>query len=811
MNGLFADRTVGLVLVAVERGIDRAPEGLAYLVPESLASLEVGERVVVPLGRGDRPTPGWVVGRLREEECSVPRSKLKCVLERDLRSAPLPVTLVELARWISAYYCCPLGVTMAGVLPAAVKVGRGRVTRTLVDLPGVSSPEAEEGAPTADPVDGAANDEGTAGRPAGLGSERSAEGALEGGRVRVAVRGAARQRVLDVLHALDEADRPIEIHDLAHRAELSSPAPIRAMIRAGLLRAHQRTQVEAEWLADRLEASPVPEPSISQQRAIDAVSKSIGAGFSRHLLFGVTGSGKTEVYMRLMRHTLNQGKRSLLLVPEIALTPQTGGRIMARFPDVRVAVLHSGLTEAQRHQQWALVADGSAHLILGARSAVFAPIPPDSLGLVIVDEEHDPSYKQDQQPRYHGRDVAIRLAQLAACPVLLGSATPSLESWLHATRGTYTLHRLPERAPGLSIPRVQVVDFAEERRHFPDRRVRLLGPTLERAVHSTIEKDGQVLLLLNRRGYGNYVACANMRCGWMMRCAHCDAGMICHQERVDGQRVRWVRCHHCQEEQRLPQRCPTCGKGVTVFGLGTQRVEEELSLVHPRLSEPGVVQRIDGDTMRSSRELHAALTRFGRGDSRLLVGTQMIAKGLDFPGVRLVGVINADTAIHLPDFRASERTFQLIAQVAGRCGRGADAGVAIIQSFVPETPALVHAAANDFEGFARIELADRRRFGLPPWRRMVRVVVRHQDEERARSHARALAKALQPQANAHAVVLREPAPCPLARIADRWRFQIELLADGAAPLQALLASARSSGTLVPGELVAVDVDPVVLM
>ncbi|MBM4113929.1 MAG: primosomal protein N' [Phycisphaerae bacterium] len=709
-----------------------------------------------------------MIRRLAQGEAPpIPSARIKPIEGRDPRSAPLPPTLVELARWIASYYCCPLGITVAGLLPAAVKLGRGRVTRVLVDLP-----------------------------PSELRPARMTK---------------TRRSVLDALGSLPPEARPVEIHELASRAGISSPAPIRAMIRSGLLRAERRSQVEAEWMAERIETAAPPSLTRAQQQVVDSIGATIGAGFSRHLLHGVTGSGKTEVYIRLMRRTIDRGLRAIMLVPEISLTPQTGGRIMARFPDVRVAVLHSGLTDAQRHRQWAMAADGSASIVLGARSAVFAPLPPGSLGLVIVDEEHDASYKQDQQPRYHGRDVAIRLAQLAGCPVLLGSATPSLESWQHAKRGDYALHRLPERAPGLTVPRVRIVDFGEERRKFRDRRVRLLGPTLERAVHGTIEGGGQVLLLLNRRGYGNYVACADHRCGWIMRCSHCDAGMICHQERVDGERRRWVRCHHCQEEQRLPPRCPECGKGVAVFGLGTQRVEEELAIVHPLLSKPGIVERIDGDTMRSSRELHAALSRFGRGESRLLVGTQMIAKGLDFPGVRLVGVVNADTAIHLPDFRAAERTFQLVAQVAGRCGRGADAGDAIVQSFVPETPALRHAAKNDFDSFAQEELDSRKRFSLPPWRRMVRIVVRHEERGRSLREAKALAESLGPPAKERRVEIRGPAPCALERIADRWRYEIELFAESTGPLQDLLAAARTDKRLVPGELVAVDVDPISLL
>jgi primosomal protein N' (replication factor Y) len=449
-------------------------------------------------------------------------------------------------------------------------------------------------------------------------------------------------------------------------------------------------------------------------------------------------------------------------------------------------------------------------------------VPDGRLGLVVVDEEHDSSYKQDQMPRYHGRDVAIRRAQLAGCPVLLGSATPSLESWFNATeRKASALHVLRERAPGLRLPKVEVVDFAEERRRFPDQRVHLMGPTLAGAVQATLDSGGQVLILLNRRGYANYIACADARCGWLMRCDRCDAGMICHAlpSPAGGAAARYVRCHHCLSEQRLPRECPQCGRGITVFGLGVQRVEEELSRLHPSLVAGDTMLRIDADSMQDADDFHDALGRFGRGEVRLLVGTQMIAKGLDFPGVRLVGVVNADTALNLPDFRAAERTFQLVSQVSGRCGRGADAGRAIVQTFQPGAPAIRLAAAHDYESFAAEELAMRRKFGLPPWTRMARAVVRDESEERAREDAESVARALAAEADRtnagrapeEQVRVNGPFPCPIARIADRWRMQVEVTAPTAAALGKFLTSARNGGLLRPGEAVAVDVDPVALM
>jgi primosomal protein N' (replication factor Y) len=673
-------------------------------------------------------------------------------------------------------------MTLAAMTPAAVKRGTGTVTRAFVDLaPGWESALA------------------------------------------AAKRASAQQRAaVEALRATPAGERPVELRALRERAGLGTDEPVKRLAAAGIVTIERRSGVEASWRAERVLADAEPELTAAQRTAVDAVGASIGAGFSQHLLFGVTGAGKTEVYMRLIRRALDAGRTALVLVPEIALTPQTGGRLLARFPGERVAILHSGLTAAQRNQQWGLVASGQVRLVMGARSAVFAPVPDGRLGLVVVDEEHDSSYKQDQMPRYHGRDVAIRRAQLAGCPVLLGSATPSLESWFNATeRKASALHVLRERAPGLRLPKVEVVDFAEERRRFPDQRVHLMGPTLAGAVQATLDSGGQVLILLNRRGYANYIACADARCGWLMRCDRCDAGMICHAlpSPAGGAAARYVRCHHCLSEQRLPRECPQCGRGITVFGLGVQRVEEELSRLHPSLVAGDTMLRIDADSMQDADDFHDALGRFGRGEVRLLVGTQMIAKGLDFPGVRLVGVVNADTALNLPDFRAAERTFQLVSQVSGRCGRGADAGRAIVQTFQPGAPAIRLAAAHDYESFAAEELAMRRKFGLPPWTRMARAVVRDESEERAREDAESVARALAAEADRtnagrapeEQVRVNGPFPCPIARIADRWRMQVEVTAPTAAALGKFLTSARNGGLLRPGEAVAVDVDPVALM
>jgi primosomal protein N' (replication factor Y) len=765
MSTLFpAEPVVGYARVAVERGIDRHPDGLTYGVPAALADLAAGERVIVPLGRNDQPTPGYVIERV--ETIDFDPERVKPVAQRDRVAVTLPAELLALARWMSGYYCAPIGMTLATMLPAAVKKNVGVKQKTMIDL----------------------------GRPLAADEKISAK----------------QRAVIDLLAEKPEAERPVEIRVLADLAGLKTTGPIKRLLERGHLEQSRRTLIEAAWSKHASDATAPAALTPAQTGIVEAIGGVLDAGFSTHLIYGVTGSGKTEVYIRLIEKVIAAGKTALLLVPEISLTPQTGGRLIGRFPNRRVVVLHSGLTAAQRHHQWAAAADGAAHIVMGARSAIFAPVPDGKLGLVIVDEEHEGSYKQDQVPRYHGRDVAIRRGQLAGVPVVLGSATPSLESWHNAaTRRDFRLHRLPERAPGLALPRVTVVDFAEQRKHRKDRRVHLIGPVMEHAIGRTLEGGGQVLILLNRRGYASYITCPDAACGWVMNCEDCDVTVVYHRA-AQLPTGGYVQCHHCGREQKLPATCPDCGRKVNTFGYGTQRVEEELARKFPGLELGRNMLRLDSDTMRSAANYYDALERFGAGEVRLMLGTQMIAKGLDYPMVRLVGVINADTAINLPDFRASERTFQLVSQVAGRSGRGEAAGMVVVQTFHPEAPAIRLAAEHDYEAFAAIELEERRRCGLPPYTRMARVIVRDEDHVKAIAGAERLAEGLRRLAGPD-VRLRGPAPCPIARIAARHRQHVELLAPTAAALQTLLAAARREGLIHAGMEMAVDVDPVALL
>ncbi len=805
MNSLFSPASASpgdrFVRVAVERAVDRgSDEGLTYALEQD--EIEVGERVEVPLGRGDKRAAGIVV-RVggRELLNGLPVEKVKRVLRRT--GARLPPPLVELARWMAGYYVAPLGMVLASMLPAAVKHGTGQVRRIRVERAG---------------------DEQAA---AILASERltpTVKAAWEG------------------IGALATREFPIEPKVLARRAGARNLGPINRLLGLGLLRRVEVSEVRAAdgvWRHYDVEQH-VDEgivPTDAQRRVIDGVKATLG-GFAVHLLRGVTGSGKTEVYLRVIEAVLAMGRTAIVLVPEISLTPQTAGRFVRRFGE-RVAVLHSGLSAAQRHRQWALAAAGDAGVVVGARSAVFAPLA--NLGLIVVDEEHDSGYKQDQVPRYQGRDVAIKRGQIEGCPVLLASATPSLESWANAgvrgqgsgvsgrdeetKKGRYRLWELTERVGGGRLPEVEVVDLIAERRETarrdrePGRGFPLIGARLGFEMERTLDSGGQVILLLNRRGYASYVCCPDPACGWSMQCEHCDASMVLHRAGAKGARLpagEVLRCHHCLAEQVVARTCPVCGKRPIPLGMGTQQLEEELrSRFGARLGEhpARAMTRLDSDTMKTARDYFEALARFARGEVKVLLGTQMIAKGLDFPNVRLVGVVNADTALTIPDFRAGERTFQLVSQVAGRAGRGAAGGRVIVQTMNPGEPAIALAARHDYAAFAAAELAVRRAAGLPPVTRMARIVVRDAKMEKARDGAAKVSVALQTAARAEGVgaQIMGPMPCPIARIAGQFRWAVEVIAGRASELHRLLAGLRARGLLISDARTAVDVDPVALM
>jgi primosomal protein N' (replication factor Y) len=570
-------------------------------------------------------------------------------------------------------------------------------------------------------------------------------------------------------------------------------APLRALAAQGLVTESEQPLPAAPPLCDTVEAGGPVVLTAHQEAALAPIDEAIRARrFETVLLHGVTGSGKTEVYLRAVEAALGESRQALVLVPEITLTHQMVARLRARFGD-RVAVLHSGLPPRQRLEQWQRLRNGSTPIALGARSALFAPL--DDLGLIVIDEEHDAAYKNEEGFRYHARSLAARRAAAARCPLVLGSATPSLETRFAADRGALRRVVLPDRIGSRPMPAVSIVDLGRARRLAASGERTILSRELRRAMGRTLAEGGQTILFLNRRGFSTQILCFD--CGYAERCPHCDIALVYH---APEQRLR---CHYCDHAAPLPEVCSGCGAPDTaLLGVGTQRVEEEVRIHFPHAR----TARLDRDTARRRGFVEQVLRDVQRRRIDVLVGTQLIAKGHDYPGVRLVGVVLADIGLHLPDFRAAERTFQLLTQVAGRAGRDAAPGQVIVQSLVPDHYAIRPVLDHDFEGFYREELGHRSALGYPPFGRLVHVVVAGTEAEQVRGAAGLLADSLAP---AEDVEVLGPAPAALARL--RGRHRVQLLVKGAddaavrCAAECLTAAARR---LPHGVQASVDTNPV---
>ena len=507
-----------------------------------------------------------------------------------------------------------------------------------------------------------------------------------------------------------------------------------------------------------------------QQVAVETILQSVQEQQSQtYLLEGITGSGKTEVYLQVIAEVLNQGKTAIMLVPEISLTPQMVQRFKSRFGE-HVAVMHSGLSQGEKYDEWRKIERGEAEVVVGARSAIFAPI--ENIGVIIVDEEHEASYKQEETPRYHARDLAIWRSEYHHCPVVLGSATPSLESRARAQKNVYQRLRLTQRAnQAATLPTIDVVDMRKE---VENGNVSSFSMSLQEKLQERLEKNEQSVLLLNRRGYSSFVMCRD--CGYVLPCPNCDISLTLHMD------SKTMKCHYCGHEERIPYRCPNCGQDkIRYYGTGTQKVEEELQTLLPESR----ILRMDVDTTRRKGAHEKILRTFGEGQADILLGTQMIAKGLDFPNVTLVGVLNADTALNLPDFRSSERTFQLLTQVSGRAGRAEKPGEVIIQSFNPEHYAIQLAKAQDYEDFYTKEMYIRHRGDYPPYYFTVQITASHPEENEAAKQmfqiATKLKQGLSPQA-----ILLGPTPNAIMRVNNRYFYQVIIKYKQEPMLQPLL-------------------------
>ena len=769
----------------------------SYRLPAEMAGrARPGCRVMVPFRRGR--AVGCITAL--SDECAIGSVKSVGAL---LDEEPLlSDRLLRLCRWAADYYVAPIGLLLRAALPpglltasadgatskAAPRLER-QVIRLTRELPTLTARREafgrahrqREAYETLESLGGSST---AAHLTTGLGFSRAVlKGLVEKGLARLEVEAVRRDPWAGMEAAIAAAGN-------------GSPAPPRADDPGPGARL-QPTPAQARAIAELRAQAALPDPGVT-------------------LLRGVTGSGKTLVYLDLLEEVVERsGRSAILLIPEISLTPQTVGRFRARFGD-RVAILHSGLSPGERFDEWEAIRRGVKPVVIGARSAVFAPVV--DLGAIILDEEHEGSYKQSETPRYHARAVAAMRARLEGCLCLLGSATPSLESWKNATDGRYRLLELGERVTGQPLPTVELIDLrgareaarrGEEASEASASEEAAPGPLvlsepLRAAVAERLARGEQVILLLNRRGYATFVQC--LECGKVWSCTRCSVSLTYHRRR------RRLLCHHCGFEAELPARCDECGApGPTCSGLGTEQVERRLGELFPAAS----VARMDMDTTGTKWAHFKILERVRRGEIDILLGTQMIAKGLDFPGVTLVGVVNADVSLNLPDFRASERTFQLLSQVAGRAGRGSEPGRVLVQTSYPEHFALEAAAAHDYAAFAQRELADRLEPGYPPHRKLANLVLSGSHEGRVADAAVELARwtrELIADRRLEGVEVVGPAPCPIDRLRGRWRWHFLLKADAAStlgPLLRYLGERRARG--IGGARLEIDRDPEALL
>jgi primosomal protein N' (replication factor Y) len=730
-----------------------------YAVPPPLAAkLKPGQRVQVPLGRGNRSIVGYCVAVGTKTVGSRPLKPLSRVIDAE---PLLSAAMLRLAAWMADYYLCPLGTVLQAIVPAGVRGKAGTREMTFLSVP------------------------------------REVADQLRSGTLKLG------EKQLDALRVLAASTRPLTPPELAQAAKCTL-APVSELRKKRLVKAEVRRIQHMEVAESVTPREEHLQLNPDQQAALDCILAALRE--RRHetiLLHGVTGSGKTEVYIHAIDEVIQYGRQAIVLVPEISLTPQTRSRFKSRFNSV--AVLHSHLSDAERHWHWQQIARGQVQVVVGARSAVFAPTP--NLGLIVIDEEHDGSFKQGESPRYHARDVALQRAAMESVPLVLGSATPSLESWQAAVQspkskvqGQFTLIDMPRRVEDRPLPAVATIDLRTE---FASRSSRgAVSRSLHRAIDEALREEGQIILLLNRRGYSTHIQCP--ACGHVVRCPACDLALTHH--RANSQAI----CHYCDFQMPAPVRCPQCAfDGIRFSGFGTERLEAEIKSRFPDVP----VERMDSDTMQRPGSHEAALERFRSGEVKILLGTQMIAKGLDFPNVTLVGVINADTTLHFCDLRAAERTFQLVTQVAGRTGRGDKGGRVLVQTFSPDHYAIQAAIDHNYARFAAEELPSRQAHQYPPFASLIRLIIRGESEpiveQFAESVGETLRAAIETKQIEHRVL--GPAPCPIAKLRGLFRYHLLLSSPAGDELRAATREVIESLEALDPVQWVVDVDPVDLL
>jgi primosomal protein N' (replication factor Y) (superfamily II helicase) len=731
---------------------------LHYRVPEPLQDRAgVGSLVRIPVLSNLRLGVIGEIGAPRD----FPVEKLKNVAQLVYPFPALAPDLLALARWMAGYYAAPMDSIIETMIPAAVRRGMALKQEKLIAVARSLSREELEA---------------------------------------LSKRAPQQARLYRFLAA---ESRPLPKGLVLSRLG-AGPASAAALVRAGLAREETRRIVRDtytdSWARGERVTGEAPVPNEEQAVAVSGITAALAEEkFAVWLLHGITGSGKTEVYLRAIDAALKAGGGVVFLVPEVALTPQTVGRLRSRLeaiaPAHRCVVWHSHLSEGERLDGWLALATGESRIVVGARSAVFAPIP--RLRLIVVDEEHEPAYKQDETPRYHGRDVAVMRASLAGAVCVLGSATPSLESYTNARSGKYHLAELKRRVDGRRLPQINIVDMRIEMAR--QRGFTSLSKRLVDAMQARMAGREQTILFINRRGYSSSMLCK--KCGHVEECPNCSIALTYH--RTDES----LRCHLCGWERPAPVRCPECAApDIRWRGLGTQRVEEAVRRVIPRAR----IARVDADTMNRKNRFREILGDFRLGRIDVLVGTQMIGKGLDFPNVTLVGLIDADLSMHIPDFRSNERTFQLLVQVAGRAGRGDRAGEVIVQTFTPAAGPIQFSRHADYHGFAETELTSRREFQYPPYRHIIHHLFRGPNPEKLQFFSTQWARRVG-ETFAGRIEMRGPTPAPIEKIKGQYRWQLWYFTSSVSRVIGELARLRD-GFAWPGDITqTLDVDPVNLV
>ena len=757
---------MAIAKIIVDVPLMQTDQPYSYRIPEEFEGmLEVGMRVHVPFGKGNRLIQGIVLdldSQSAEEEIEQDLKDIAEVLDFSPVLTQEQLWLAEeLRKSVFSYKISILKAMLPGFLNSSYD-------KILYPLAGLSQEDRERLFGSEDSLAFSSLDLAKQAemmsltRKGLLGLEYQA---IDQKKVKTQSWYEVNLAQLEGVEISARAKKKLELRDyllshpesasLASLLESYSREQVNFFVEQGAVTIVQKEVQRSAAYFEGIEASQPLELNPEQRQARDAVVRAIGSHQAPFLLQGITGSGKTEVYLQIIQGALDKGKTAILLVPEISLTPQMTERFIARFGE-KVAILHSGLSNGEKYDEWRKVERGDAQVVVGARSAIFAPLK--NLGVIIIDEEHEATYKQDSNPRYHAREVAILRAQYNQAALVLGSATPSLESRARAGKGVYQHLRLTQRANPLArIPEVQVIDFRD---YIGQNETSNFTPPLLEAIQDRLAKKEQVVLMLNRRGYSSFVMCRE--CGTVDTCPNCDISLTLHMD------TKTMNCHYCGFSKDIPQVCPNCkSRSIRYYGTGTQKAYDELVELFPQAR----VLRMDVDTTRKKGSHQALLDQFGRGKADILLGTQMIAKGLDFPNVTLVGVLNADTALNLPDFRSSERTFQLLTQVAGRAGRAEKAGQVLIQSYNPEHYAIRFAKDQDYEGFYTYEMGIRRQLGYPPYYFTIGITLSHKKEEEVVKRAYEVMNILRSGLSETSNILG-PTPKPIARTHNLYHYQI---------------------------------------